>query len=63
MGYGIIGLGVLAGGPGGGGILGNADPLNWHGLWAFGGVSACVSGIIYTGLRVARNGSSMSSLD
>jgi predicted MFS family arabinose efflux permease len=56
MGYAIIGLGVLVGGPGGGGILGNADPLNWTGLWIFGGVTAVAAGLIYGGLRVAQGG-------
>lgn len=56
MGFGIIGFGTLAGGPGGGSILGIADPLNWHSLWIFGGVSACVSGLLYAGLRVTKKG-------
>ncbi|MCJ1458806.1 hypothetical protein MMC28_009180 [Mycoblastus sanguinarius] len=56
MGYGIIGFGMLAGGPGGGSILSTVDPLNWSGLWAFGGGSACVAGLMYVGLRVARYG-------
>lgn len=56
MGFGIIGLGVLAGGPGGGGILGTKEPLVWSGLWAFGGVTACVAGLMYAGIRGARSG-------
>ena len=56
MGFGMIALGVLVGGPGGGGILGTHDPLNWNGLWAFGGVTALVSGVMYFGLRIARSG-------
>jgi MFS family permease len=56
MGYGIIGFGVLASGPGGGSVLGNAGPLNWHGLWIFGGVSSCASGLLYAGLRVSKKG-------
>ena len=56
MGYGIIAFGMLAGGPGGGNILGMADPLNWDGLWVFGGVMCCVSGLMYVGLRVAKYG-------
>lgn len=56
MGYGMIGLGVLAGGPAGGAILGREAPLHWHGLWAFGGVCACVAGVAYAALRVARSG-------
>lgn len=56
MGYGMIGLGVLAGGPAGGAILGRETPLHWHGLWAFGGVCSCVAGVVYAALRVARSG-------
>lgn len=56
MGYGMIGFGTLAGGPGGGNILGQTDPLNWHGLWIFGGVSACVAGLLLAGLRVSKYG-------
>jgi MFS family permease len=56
MGFGIISLGTLAGGPGGGSILGAADPLNWHGLWIFGGICGVVAGILYLALRVLRSG-------
>ncbi|KAL8743884.1 MAG: hypothetical protein Q9190_003805 [Brigantiaea leucoxantha] len=56
MGFGIIALGMLVGGPGSGGILGTHDPLHWAGMWSFGGVMALAAGMIYTGLRVARAG-------
>lgn len=56
MGFGLVSFGVLASGPGGGAILGPRDPLDWRGLWAFGGVSCCVAGMLYAWLRVARNG-------
>ena len=56
MGYGMIGFGVLAGGPGGGSILGEHPPLNWTGVWTYGGVSTLVAGIIFTVLRVRRTG-------
>ena len=56
MGFGIVALGTLAGGPGGGSILGTTAPLNWHGLWIFGGVSGIVAGFLFAGLRVARSG-------
>ncbi|PYI32370.1 MFS general substrate transporter [Aspergillus indologenus CBS 114.80] len=40
MGFGVIGLGVLAAGPGGGAILGHGEgELDWTGLWVFGGNS------------------------
>jgi MFS family permease len=53
MGFGIIGLGVLAGGPAGGAILAQSTHMNWNGLWAFGGATACAAGLMYGGLRVA----------
>lgn len=56
MGFGMIAFGLLVGGPGGGSILGTQEPLNWKGLWSFGGVTACLSGIMYIGIRVARGG-------
>ncbi|KAL9612463.1 MAG: hypothetical protein Q9167_002935 [Letrouitia subvulpina] len=59
MGFGMIAFGMLIGGPGGGAILGTQEPLEWTGLWAFGGVSAALAGIMYAGLRVARGGFSL----
>ena len=56
MGFGMIALGVLVGGPGGGAILGTHDPLDWNGLWSFGGVAACLAGVLYAGIRVASGG-------
>lgn len=56
MGFAIGGLGLLAGAPGGGAILGTIDPLDWTGLWLYGGVSACVAGLIYLSVRVMRSG-------
>lgn len=56
MGFAMVGFGALVGGPGGGNILGTVAPLNWTGLWAFGGVTCCLSGIIYCGIRVAKTG-------
>lgn len=56
MGFAMIGLGVLIGGPGGGGVLGSADPLNWTGLWIFGGVTTVAAGLIYGVLRVSHAG-------
>lgn len=56
MGFGMIGLGFLAGGPGAGAILGNQPPYNWTSLWVFAGVTACAGGLMYAGLRVARLG-------
>lgn len=59
MGFGMIAFGMLAGGPGGGRILGTVTPLNWHGLWIFGGVAGVLPGLMYAGLRVARHGSKL----
>lgn len=56
MGFSVIGLGVLAGGPAGGGILGSKLPLDWTGVWLFGGITACLSGLMYALLRVMRSG-------
>lgn len=56
MGFGMAAFGLLIGGPGGGGILGTREPLNWKGLWAFGGVTAIFAGVVYFGIRVARGG-------
>ncbi|KAJ5797808.1 uncharacterized protein N7503_007104 [Penicillium pulvis] len=56
MGFGMIGLGVLAGGPAGGAILAHSGNTNWHGVWIFGGVSALVAGFMYAGVRVALYG-------
>ena len=52
MGFGIIGLGVLAGGPAGGAILARSTDLSCEGLWAFGGTATCLAGLMYAGLRI-----------
>ncbi|KAK1598832.1 major facilitator superfamily transporter [Colletotrichum navitas] len=51
MGYALSSLGYLAGGPGGGGILGRVEPLEWNGLWIYCGVSSFVAASIYTAIR------------
>lgn len=56
MGFAFIGLGVLVAGPGGGGILGSREPLDWQSLWTFGGVCTLVGGVVFIGIRVARAG-------
>lgn len=57
MGFAMLGFGCLAGGPGGGSILGNnAADQNWTGLWVYGGVTSIVSGIVFLGLRIWRVG-------
>lgn len=56
MGFAFIGIGVLAGGPGAGGILGRDEPLHWDGLWTYAGVCTLFSGFVFMGIRVARAG-------
>ncbi|KAI1770472.1 MFS general substrate transporter [Hypoxylon cercidicola] len=56
MGFGMIALGLLIGGPVAGAILGEVKPLNWAGLWGFGGGMAAASGLLYAVLRVYRSG-------
>lgn len=56
MGYAMIGLGVLAGGPGAGNILSVGKDLDWQGAWAFSGSSCVVAGLGYTAIRMAMYG-------
>ena len=56
QGFAIGGLGLLIGGPSAGAILGNGHPLDWTGLWVYGGVTACVAGLILVGVRIMRSG-------
>lgn len=54
----MLGAGVLAGGPGAGGILGkpeNPHP-NWTGVWTYGGVTAIAAGVIFCVLRIMKAG-------
>jgi predicted MFS family arabinose efflux permease len=57
MGFAVIALGVLAGGPGGGGIL-QADPenLNWTGTWAYSGATLLAAGIVFFVVRFLKVG-------
>ena len=57
MGFAVIALGVLAGGPGGGGIL-QADPqnLNWNGTWAYSGATLLAAGMIFVVVRFLKVG-------
>lgn len=56
QGYALVGLGVLASGPSAGAILGTSGQLDWHGLWAFGGVCAFVAGVGYAVIRMVKFG-------
>lgn len=62
MGFTMIGAGVLCGGPGAGGILGNDENnLNWLGTWIYAGVAAVVAGAIFVTLRINRGGLKLSA--
>ncbi|KAJ5587825.1 uncharacterized protein N7459_003590 [Penicillium hispanicum] len=56
QGFAIGGLGLLIGGPSGGAVLGKSDPLDWTGLWVYGGVAGCVAGLILIVVRFMRAG-------
>lgn len=56
QGFAIGGLGLLIGGPSAGAILGTTEPLNWTGLWVFGGVTVCVAGLLLVAVRVMKAG-------
>lgn len=53
MGFAFIGLGVLAGGPGGGAILGKD---NWTGTWIYAGVMPITAGCIFGAIRLFKTG-------
>jgi len=54
MGFALLGLGVLAGGPGGGGILGDSN--DWTGVWVYGGVTLIASGTVFMLVRYLKVG-------
>ena len=56
MSYSIIAFSMLAGGAGGGSVLGQTPPLNWTGPWIYGGVMCCASSLLYGVLRVGKYG-------
>ncbi|KFG83639.1 Major Facilitator Superfamily protein [Metarhizium anisopliae] len=52
MGFAAFGFGVLAGGPGGGGILGtDRSDLHWNSVWVYGGCTMTCSGVLLIVLR------------
>lgn len=55
MGFAIAALGLLAGGPGAGGIIGT-DPrhLHWTGAWVFSGVCSFAAGFMTFAVRYSR---------
>ncbi|KAJ5717689.1 hypothetical protein N7488_003335 [Penicillium malachiteum] len=54
QGFAIGGFGLLIGGPSGGAILGSGD--DWTAIWVYGGVAACVAGLIMMIVRVMKAG-------
>ncbi|KAJ9148764.1 Riboflavin transporter MCH5 [Coniochaeta hoffmannii] len=56
QGFAIAGIGLLLAGPSAGAILGSVEPLDWTGLWVYGGVTVVVAGFILFGVRVMRAG-------
>ena len=53
MAFAFVGAGVLAGGPGGGGILGtDSQDLHWNPMWIYGGVCFLASFVVFAILRV-----------
>ena len=56
QGFAIGGLGLLIGGPSAGAILGTIEPLNWTGLWVYGGVTIAVAGFILIAVRIMKAG-------
>jgi len=57
MGFGVLGVAVLAGGPGGGSILQDYGPgFQWTGLWVYGGLATMIAGIMYIFLRMWKAG-------
>ncbi|EME87960.1 uncharacterized protein MYCFIDRAFT_48210 [Pseudocercospora fijiensis CIRAD86] len=63
MGFAFVGLGVLAGGPGGGAILGtgsgNPADLHWTGAWTYAGVMSIGSSIIFIAVRIMIGGTKL----
>ncbi|KHN95592.1 Major facilitator superfamily domain, general substrate transporter [Metarhizium album ARSEF 1941] len=59
MAFGIIGLGVFVGGPGGGAILASGGGDNFNGLWVFGGAASLVSSVLFMVVRAWKAGCKM----
>lgn len=57
MGFALLSLGMLVGGPGGGAILGPG--LDWTSTWVFGGVMLLASGLVFAILRVWKFGAKL----
>ena len=57
MGMAMVGIGVLAGGPGGGSVLGsNPKDLHWNATWIYAGVCSLGAAATFFVLRGIRGG-------
>ncbi|KAI1424869.1 monocarboxylate permease [Xylaria sp. FL1777] len=57
MGFAMAGFGLILGGPAAGGILrATTNPLEWTGVWVYGGLAACVSGMAHVCVRIMKSG-------
>lgn len=56
QGFATAGIGLLLAGPSAGAILGKVEPLDWTGLWVYGGVTVIAAGLILFGVRVMMAG-------
>lgn len=57
MGFTMLGIGVLAGGPGGGSILGNnPKDLHWNAVWIYAGVCTLGASATFLALRFVKGG-------
>lgn len=54
--FAIAGLGLLIGAPTAGAILGKDEPLNWTGLWTYGGVIMMAGAGVVAAVRVIKGG-------
>ncbi|KAB5522942.1 major facilitator superfamily domain-containing protein [Coniochaeta sp. 2T2.1] len=56
QGFAAAGIGLLIAGPSAGAILSTTEPLDWTGLWVYGGVTVIVGELILFAVRVLRAG-------
>ncbi|KFY17500.1 hypothetical protein V492_00628 [Pseudogymnoascus sp. VKM F-4246] len=56
QGFAIAGLGLLIGGPSAGAILGGTQPLEWTGVWVFGGTTGVIGAFIFFIVRFMKAG-------
>ncbi|KAI0904632.1 monocarboxylate permease-like protein, mch4 [Ustulina deusta] len=57
MGFAMAGFGLLVGGPVAGSILrATTGQLDWAGVWVYGGLAACASGLVHACVRIMKSG-------